>query len=297
MRLTCPNCGAQYEVPTEVIPTNGRDVQCSNCGNTWFEAHPDHPVEMAEEAGETVPEPQQQPMSDQGVEVAEEPSAPVEEPSAPVEEPDVAAFSDDEFSDDDSEDVDVVAEPEPQAQVRSGLDSAVSKILRQEAEREAALRAAESGSGLESQPDLGLDEIGSGVPPRSEETSARMARMRGQDPGGASKPEAASALNSRRDMLPDIEEINSTLRSGDEDDTLPDAAAMAAGGPRRSGFARGFLLSLVVVAALAYLYAKAPSIAQSLPQADPVLSAYVGLVDQARGWLDGLVNGMTSKNG
>lgn len=281
MRLTCPNCGAQYEVPTEVIPTNGRDVQCSNCGNTWFEAHPDHPVEMAEEAGETVFDPQQQPMSDQGVEVAEE-------PSAPVEEPDVAAFSDDE---------DVEPEPEPQAQVRSGLDSAVSKILRQEAEREAALRSAESGSGLESQPDLGLDEIGSGVSPRSEETSARMARMRGQDPGAASKPEAASALDSRRDMLPDIEEINSTLRSGDDDDTLPDAAAMAAGGARRSGFARGFLLSLVVVAALAYLYAKAPSIAQSLPQADPVLSAYVGLVDQARGWLDGLVNGMTSKNG
>lgn len=40
MRLICPNCGAQYEVPESVIPENGRDVQCSSCGNTWFQHHP-----------------------------------------------------------------------------------------------------------------------------------------------------------------------------------------------------------------------------------------------------------------
>ncbi|MGJ5621471.1 zinc-ribbon domain-containing protein, partial [Sulfitobacter sp. MF3-043] len=37
MRLICPNCDAQYEV----MPTDGRDVQCSNCGQTWFQHHPD----------------------------------------------------------------------------------------------------------------------------------------------------------------------------------------------------------------------------------------------------------------
>ncbi|HHB81612.1 MAG TPA: thioredoxin, partial [Aliiroseovarius sp.] len=37
MRLVCPNCGAQYEVDSRVIPENGRDVQCSNCGHTWFQ--------------------------------------------------------------------------------------------------------------------------------------------------------------------------------------------------------------------------------------------------------------------
>ncbi|MFU8881968.1 MAG: zinc-ribbon domain-containing protein [Rhodobacterales bacterium] len=40
MRLVCPNCGAQYEVPDSVIPESGRDVQCSSCGNTWFQRHP-----------------------------------------------------------------------------------------------------------------------------------------------------------------------------------------------------------------------------------------------------------------
>ncbi|MEO0664593.1 MAG: zinc-ribbon domain-containing protein, partial [Pseudomonadota bacterium] len=36
MRLICPNCDATYEVPDSVIPPEGRDVQCSNCGTTWF---------------------------------------------------------------------------------------------------------------------------------------------------------------------------------------------------------------------------------------------------------------------
>lgn len=37
MRLTCPNCKAQYEVEDSVIPPGGRDVQCSSCGTTWFQ--------------------------------------------------------------------------------------------------------------------------------------------------------------------------------------------------------------------------------------------------------------------
>ena len=38
MRLTCPNCTAQYQVPADAIPDNGRDVQCSACEHTWFQA-------------------------------------------------------------------------------------------------------------------------------------------------------------------------------------------------------------------------------------------------------------------
>jgi len=37
MRLTCPDCAAQYEVADGAIPEAGRDVQCSNCGHTWFQ--------------------------------------------------------------------------------------------------------------------------------------------------------------------------------------------------------------------------------------------------------------------
>lgn len=46
MRLICPNCDAQYEVDAAMIPASGRDVQCSNCGTTWFQ-EPAGSVKMA----------------------------------------------------------------------------------------------------------------------------------------------------------------------------------------------------------------------------------------------------------
>ena len=36
MLIKCPNCNAQYEVPNDIIPAAGRDVQCSSCSKTWF---------------------------------------------------------------------------------------------------------------------------------------------------------------------------------------------------------------------------------------------------------------------
>lgn len=37
MRLICPSCGAQYDVPDDAIPPAGREVQCSSCNHAWFE--------------------------------------------------------------------------------------------------------------------------------------------------------------------------------------------------------------------------------------------------------------------
>ena len=36
MLIKCANCNAQYEVPDDIIPAAGRDVQCSSCSKTWF---------------------------------------------------------------------------------------------------------------------------------------------------------------------------------------------------------------------------------------------------------------------
>lgn len=41
MRLICPNCDAEYEVDDNMIPPEGRDVQCSNCETVWFQTHAD----------------------------------------------------------------------------------------------------------------------------------------------------------------------------------------------------------------------------------------------------------------
>ncbi len=40
MRLTCPNCAARYEIAEDALPDTGRDVQCSDCGHTWFARRP-----------------------------------------------------------------------------------------------------------------------------------------------------------------------------------------------------------------------------------------------------------------
>ncbi|WP_420012730.1 MJ0042-type zinc finger domain-containing protein [Tateyamaria sp.] len=254
MRLICPNCDAQYEVVDDVIPTEGRDVQCSNCGQTWYQHHPDH---MPEEA--------------------------IQEPDAPEDlvEPDDTPAEDEERA----------TTPEPQ---RRELDPSVADILRQEAELESKARAEET-SGLESQPDLGLDAAESETDRRAREARERMARMRGEDPTPEHVSEAtaaAAALGSRRDLLPDIEEINSTLRStsdrqsGTTAEPGPDPAPQASGG---SGFRRGFVLMIVLACILAAIYVMAPQIAQSVPGVDPYLSAFVAQVDAARSWLDGQV--------
>ncbi|AGT07631.1 zinc-ribbon domain-containing protein [Paracoccus aminophilus] len=37
MRLICPNCDAQYEIDSTLVPPKGRDVECSSCGQVWFQ--------------------------------------------------------------------------------------------------------------------------------------------------------------------------------------------------------------------------------------------------------------------
>ena len=312
MRLTCPNCDAQYEVPDEVIPPEGRDVQCSNCGNTWYFAHPDHP-ELAAQRAEAAPDWPEDGADDgayddtaddngNGAGAAARPatSAPtsqaLREPARGRAE---AGTAPETVTDDGADGADAPGSgdfgdaaggadlpPEPG---RKTLDPSVSDILREEAEREARLRAAEAGS-LESQGELGLDAAPSDdeLSRRAREARERMARIRGEEPA----PGASLDPGTRRGLLPDIDEINSTLRGGGE--TGP--AAKVPGPPitptpapqprRRSGFARGMAVALILGIVLLMTYLHAPRIAQTVPQADPMLSAYVALVDQARLWLD-----------
>lgn len=43
MRLTCPRCSAQYEIPDQVIPGPGREVECSSCSHVWHQRGPQAP--------------------------------------------------------------------------------------------------------------------------------------------------------------------------------------------------------------------------------------------------------------
>ncbi|MYM57000.1 zinc-ribbon domain-containing protein [Thalassovita mangrovi] len=266
MRLTCPNCGAQYEVPDGVIPEAGRDVQCSNCGHTWFQQHPD---DMAGTPGDLdLPETD---LAEAGMQ-------------------------------------DIAPEPEPEEEAaeapqRRQLDPSIAEVLREEAAREARAREAERGGGLESQPDLGLAEPEDEPTRRARQARERMARMRGEDPEDI-LPESVSAEEesaSRRDLLPDIDEINSSLRAASDrrpaeadDHDTPGSAVEAAPNPR-SGFRSGFLLALLIAAVLWMVYAYAGPIAAKVPALKPVLGSYVTVVDQARGALDAQVKALLVK--
>ena len=276
MRLTCPNCDAQYEVPDEVVPTSGRDVQCSNCGQTWFQHHPDHmPDEEAEELEDLV--------SDIDAPDPDEEVAPPPPPTPP-------------------------GAPQPP---RRELDPAVADILRQEAEAEHEARKRRQQADqdpLESQPDLGLQQGQSASPDedadgdaaespdeadtRTAQARNRMARMRGEPVPDAGL--GAAGMTSRRELLPDIEEINSTLRGDDQPEggaTLPEEDEALVTG-KRGGVRRGFLLMVVLFALLVLLYVFAPQLSAAVPQLEPILSSYVIWVDGLRGWLDQKVQSM-----
>lgn len=239
MRLICPNCDAQYEVPDHVIPPEGRDVQCSECGQTWFQASENEDISDLLEAED----------------------------------------------EDDAPGPNEMRVPRALAErAARKIDPEVQDILRQEAERETRAREAEA---LESQPDLGLEEPEADE--RVEQARKRMAKLRGEDVNPKE-----TAAGSRRDLLPDIEEINSTLRSASDrggassDLSLPDGAV---GGEGRSGFWTGFSLTVAIMAILLGLYLFAPQIARAVPQTDPWLSNYVARADGVRTWLNSTLLG------
>ena len=299
MRLICPNCGAQYEVPDEVIPTGGRDVQCSNCGDTWFQKHlkSGAPSEDDEQdAPREWEKPQAAPARSEPV--AEEEPTPQEPVTAP-DEPD----QDDESADVEDETTlpEEPVEAAPPPLTRRSVDPGVADILRQEAAHEQQVRASESAGGLETQPDLGLTDPPIGPDERSQQARTRMERLRGDAPApdGVTSEESDGHPDidpsSRRNLLPDIEELNSSLTFVSDHDEqaaapIPDDMPLPR---RRNGFRTGFRLSLVLflLGTLAYVFA--PQIARMLPAAEAPLDSFVAAVNALRLALNDLVSSAT----
>jgi resuscitation-promoting factor RpfA len=332
MRLVCPNCEAKYEVPEDAIPETGRDVQCANCGHAWFQmrtrtAAQETPAPMtAAPVAPAAPEPVAPPAPEPAAvaeapaaEVAASADAPSAEPAAedvapaaeavPADEPpaeDTAA--DDSVTAADAAPVESLADPvEPPvdalpetfapdpvgavvedegpvegqgAAVAAGaaayaVDDSVLAILREEAEREAQARRAEAAKPLETQTDLGIDqaipEVRKAPEPVSEDAS----------------------LAARRARLPDVEEINSTLRPTE---TAPDempAEPVPVAAEGRSSFRSGFLLVLTLAILGSAIYGSADAIADMVPALAGPLKSYVGFVDSLRLQLDGLMQSAT----
>ncbi|MGB5868908.1 MAG: hypothetical protein WBH04_01805, partial [Albidovulum sp.] len=91
----------------------------------------------------------------------------------------------------------------------------------------------------------------------------------------------------RREVLPDIEEINSTLRATSE--RRHEAAARDAPETqrqRRYGFRRGFLASLMVMVLLLLPYILSEEFSARFPAAAPAIMRYSAGIDSLRIWMD-----------
>lgn len=296
MRLVCPNCEAKYEVPDDAIPDTGRDVQCASCGHAWFQmrsrpvstplptpvlTEAKDPAPVAEAAAEAVESAVKKALAEATPGAAEKlekadkkdgkPAAasPPSGAEAPVE-PDPTPE----------------AEEAAEAPPSKPVDEKVLTILREEAEREAKSRLEEKRP-LESQPELGID---SATQPR------KKAAAKKRDPEPEPEPEADTAAKpaARRDLLPDVEEINSTLRPSEDPDA--DAASDLSDAeprPARRAFRAGFLLVISFAILGAAIYITAPWLSAKVPALAGPISVFVGLVDDLRLALDGLMRSAT----
>ncbi|MEC8195955.1 MAG: hypothetical protein VX228_06475, partial [Pseudomonadota bacterium] len=183
-----------------------------------------------------------------------------------------------------------------------GLDDSVKDILREEVEYETRARAAEQPQSLETQGDLGLDqgqEKPASVEKRASEASDRLRRLRGQDDAATAATVAAtvrSAKDTRRDLLPDIEEINSTLRTSGDTPRNPDLGQKAnTSASRGRGFRLGFALVLLIAGAAVFVYSSHENLSQSYPQAAPFIDGFMASANGARLWLDDQVTNLFLK--
>ena len=297
MRLVCPNCGAQYEVDDRVMPENGRDVQCSNCGHAWFQ----QPPQSVEDSAVAAQPPQKDDDADSDT-LADDIGALVGEDgydaSFDLDQDDEEIA--DEVAEDDLPDADVSdpdvsdAElptadlPKTDLPVRE-LDENVRTILQEEADLELQARHAEQDN-LETQSDLGLDD----APATDDDgVKSRIARLRGYD-DEIDQPVIADDLKGR-DVLPDIEEINSTLdaRETDPGNLSPDDPMLETS--KTGGFRRGFVSAVVIFCLLAVLYIFAPAMAERFPAAQPALDQYTAVADKVRLGLEELMRSAIGK--
>lgn len=192
---------------------------------------------------------------------------------------------------------DLTSDPEPAAGAAAAyaVDESVLAILREEAEREAQARRAEAARPLEVQPDLGIDAAMPAARAAAAAGAAAGAAAAGAAAGTLqeSEDDAAERAAGRRTRLPDVEEINSTLRPSEvpvEDDPEPAAIAEAEG---RSSFRSGFLLVLTIAILASAIYISADALARAVPALAGVLESYVSFINSLRLQMDGLMQSAT----
>ncbi len=285
----------ESEVWTEEEPSGEEETQVEAGAEVSEEiAEEAEAAEDALEPAEPEPEPEEPASAPSEVTAAAEPTPEVQETAseaATEPEAEVAPAQDEDAAGPE-------AGPEPESR-RKTLDDAMLNVLREEAEREHRAREAE-GSVIETQPDLGIAAV-TPIAPIGAAAAASSAQRDDDDEIGfvdddeRDDADAVMSRASRRELLPDIEEINSTLRA--TSDRGAEAASVDAPATlrrRRSGFRMGFSTAILIAAVLLLLYIMAPTIAEKIPASAPIMAAYVSAIDGVRAWIDATLQSFTA---
>jgi predicted Zn finger-like uncharacterized protein len=328
MRITCPNCNAQYEVGEDMIPSEGRDVQCSNCGTTWFQegraraasAVEDRavrrPGRAVEEEADISPSDavrrraaSRKSAPDQGtLDILREereheerlragdhrtdPEPTDDADALPEDAPDknlpapVEPVSD--AQDTPAPDVDAQGDPDArtQAAAERGRMAAAATLARARGrDRERSGRAPQDDVVPDDDDDTDMSDVIAATM-RDAATPATEDDDEDDDLHPVQPEVQVRTHVARRELLPDIEEINSSLRP---DERAAEAEAEANGeaeapilAKRSNGFRVGFLTVCALILVFVGVYVFADVIAEAAPQVASVLEAYVAWVDVQR---------------
>lgn len=290
MRLICPNCAAQYEIEPALIPEGGRDVQCSSCGSAWFVAG--NGVPASEDAAQADPVPANVLESAPGPAGGErgatdEPA--VELPDAGNAATPTTGAPKEAVPEEEAKPLaaDAPAETGEDEAVppRRELDPRTRAILLEEAERESAARRGERKP-LEFGPRGAPPRPEPAPPPRQGRPIPSPRKEHAPRPPAPVRPvPAPDAGFSSNPLLPDVAEINSTLSPRPRPRPAREEPPEAPPPARRSGVGLTLSLLLLLALALTALYFAAPAIGDAVPALEPLLSTYVGAVDDLRATL------------
>ena len=295
MRLTCPNCNAQYEIPEGMIPPEGREVQCSNCGEGWYQegaGRSDPP--RAAERPEGAPAARRPAADEATLDVLREERA--HEARARAAERRRSRALTRGIPNPPPAD----APPNRSERARVAAAAEVARARQAPPDAQAPGRAAPARDPV---PETPAKRPKPAVPRIEDDLTQVVARTINASSAAPARPDpvpdpAPKALSRapRRTLLPDIEEINSSLRpderamAGEEVDAFaPDEP------PPTSGFGLGFAAMIVGAFVAVSIYALSGLLIDALPILARPHGSYADWVDGLRTGLELRVDDFTSQ--
>lgn len=291
MRLQCPNCDAEYEVDASAIPYEGRDVQCSNCGHGWFQAHPDFEADYEVESALYDPPP---PLA-QGAGVAGEiPKRELPPEAMQILREEVALEEARRAAEAKAADR-AVRGPAPAAPADDGFEAELDAMARGDAPAAPAAKddfadiEAALDAGAQAQAEVPTDPAQDFTAPLPRVAPRRVARLKGieEDPPApvSPPPTVAPAAATSAEEWHEAEFV----AGASEADLLGKAKPAKPRQPRKSGGRLGFYTVILSAFAAVAAYVLGPEISAAVPALAAPLERYATEVNALRDQVDVIV--------